>query len=114
MMPFWVQNSPYGGNPLPLDDFSPEVRGHRLKPEFVLGPTSGLFLLLALDLSGDIATATAAKDAVAAEVDKMPSHVYVSVFTCQDELKAPLEPTTDRARVLKTLQSVESIGDPAC
>jgi hypothetical protein len=95
---------------LSLPMLSVEARGRSVAPEFLLGPDSDLFLLIALDLTGDAAAAADAKDALAAEIGKLPQRAYISALNCQDELRVLQEPTTDRSRVLAAIQSVEVTG----
>jgi hypothetical protein len=112
-VPFWVQTA--HGEPAPpisVRDLSVEVRGHKLKPDVLLGPKSDLFLLIGLDLTGDAATAEDAKDALVKEIAKLQPRTYVSVFNCQDELRVVQEPTLARDRWVQAVQSVAAIGKP--
>jgi hypothetical protein len=95
---------------LSLRTLTVQARGRRVVPDFLLGPDSDLFLLIALDLTGDVASAADAKDGLAAEIEKLPPRVYVSVLNCQDELRVLQEPTVNRARVVAAIQSVEVTG----
>jgi hypothetical protein len=107
-IPIWTHGGDSGKpSGLSLRDLSIQMQGRKVTPEFLLGPDSDLFLLVALDLTGDNATAT---DAENAEIEKLPRRAYVSALSCQGEVHVLEEPTTNRAYVLKSVRSIEVTG----
>jgi hypothetical protein len=110
-VPIWFA-SPDREHPqkLSANDLAISERGRKLVPDFLLGPDSDLFLLVALDLTGDVAWATDAKNALAEEIGKLPPRAYVSALNCGDEMKVLEEPTLNRARTVAAIQSIEVTG----
>jgi hypothetical protein len=110
-VPIWVTGNEKD-NPaaLSLRALSARVRGHKVIPQFLLSPESDLFLLIALDLTGDVATAADAKDGLAEEIARLPPRGYVSALNCKDELGVVQEPTPNHARVIAAIHSVEATG----
>ena len=110
-VPIWLQASDADQpSPLTAGELSAHVRGRKIVPDFLLGPDSDLFLLVALDFTADPAAASDAKEALGAEIRQLPPRVYVSALNCQDELRVLQEPTAARDRVMNSIQSVEVIG----
>jgi hypothetical protein len=92
----------------------------------VQGPGEGLILLLVLDLAGDLAFIEPAKQALAAEIAKMPPNTWVGVLRAQDGLRVLTDPAPEReaslaavreigiaakAGLLDTVETAEQIGD---
>jgi len=112
-VPYWVRS--VRGDPIPAVDrrgLLVEVNGRKTEPELMLGPGSALFLLIALDLTGDTSVASDSQNALASEIRKLDANTYVAVFNCQDELRVLQEPIRNPDQSAKTIQSVTATGKP--
>ena len=76
-------------------------------------PDQDLILMLVLDLAGEVSVADRAKDALAAEMDQMPSTAHVAVLRAKDDLRVILDPTLDRAALQAAIRSTPVSGRAA-
>lgn len=76
-------------------------------------PEHDLMLMLILDLAGDVSVADRAKDALAAEMEQLPSTVHVALLRAQDDLRVVLDPTRDRGAVQAAIRSTPVSGRAA-
>jgi len=98
-----------------VDDVQATVLGSTA-PAKVVGlvtPDHDLILMLVLDLAGDVSVADRAKDALAAELEQLPSTVHVALLRAQDDLRVILDPTLDRAAVQTAIRSTPVSGRAA-
>ena len=77
-----------------------------------LTPADPQMILLVLDLSGDLGSIEPAKDAMIAEIEKLPPAAYVAVLRAQDELSVLADPTNDRAAVADAIRNLNISGRP--
>lgn len=77
-----------------------------------LGPNSDQMILLVLDLTSDLSLIDAAKQAVIAEVSKLPSNAWVGLLRAQDGLHALVDPGADRKPLIEAIQSLSNSGQP--
>lgn len=98
-----------------VDDVQATVLGSTAPAKIVglLMPEHDLILMVVLDLAGDVNVAHRAKDALAAEMDQLPSTVHVALLRAQDDLRVILDPTRDRAAVQTAIRSVPVSGRAA-
>jgi hypothetical protein len=76
----------------------------------VMGPSEELLLVLALDLTEDLSLVELAKEALAAEIARLPENVYVAVLRAQDGLRALADPTNEREPVLRLIRELPVAG----
>jgi hypothetical protein len=60
-------------------------------------PQDDLLLLIVLDVVGDLTLVDAARQAAAAEIEKLPASAWVGVLRAQDGLRVLMDPSADRA-----------------
>ena len=72
----------------------------------VKGPGDDLMLVAVLDLSGDLSLAEPAKDALAADIEKLPQRTAVAVMRAQDGAKVLADPGTDRAASVSAVRDL--------
>lgn len=96
---------------------SEELKGLTAKAEMknarivrVKGPTDGLILLIILDLTGDLTLVDAARAAISAEIEKLPTTVWLGVLRAQDGLRVLTDPTGDRSSVNAAIQQSPVAG----
>jgi hypothetical protein len=78
----------------------------------VLTPQDPQMILLVLDLVGDLASIEAAKEAVSAELGKLPESTYVGLLRAQDGVSVLVDPTADRAEVMRAIENLTVSGRP--
>ena len=76
----------------------------------VEGPNDGLLLIVVLDLAGDLSLAEPAKEALAAEIEKLPPRDFVAVMRAQDGPKVLADPGADRAPALTAVRDLPVSG----
>lgn len=74
------------------------------------GPSSDLMLFVVLDLTGDLASAGPARDALCEEIGKLPENAWAAVFRAQDGLHVLADPSPDRAAALEAIRNVQVAG----
>jgi hypothetical protein len=79
----------------------------------VHGPEDDLVVLAVLDLAGDPAFASPAKDALIAGVRKLHSRAWVALLRAQDGLRVLLDPTADRDALAAAIEAVPVSGKAA-
>jgi len=107
-IPAWIEEGQCG----PVPKFEATFNG---KPSPVIsqkGPGSDQIILLILDFTGDISFVEAAKQALAAEITKLPSNTWVGLLSDQDGLHVLADPGPKRKELLKALQELAGTGKP--
>ncbi len=106
-IPVWVESN--GAAPA-APEFKATVDGSLSRVLGVKGPADDLLLMVVLDMTEDLTRAGLAKEALAAEIGKLPSKTTVSVLSAQDTLKVLADPTADRAAVTEVIRSLKISG----
>ena len=130
-VPVWLESkaddASAGRAPLlAMKDLRATLEGAPSRVMDVKGPGNDLLLLVVLDVVGDLSLVEPAKDALIAEIDKLPPNTYVGLLRAQDGLKVLVDPTADRrtvtaaieglpvsgkAGLLETVETITRIGD---
>ena len=76
----------------------------------VEGPGGDLLLVVVLDLAGDLSLAEPAKDALAADIAKLPPRTAVAVMRAQDGAKVLADPGSDRAAAAAAVRDLPVSG----
>jgi hypothetical protein len=112
--------------PLTAKNLTATVAGTEAHLVDVKGPGDDLMLVAVLDLSGDLSLAEPAKDALAADIEKLPQRTAVAVMRAQDGAKVLADPGMDRvasvsavrdllvsgkAGLLNTVETVTGLAD---
>lgn len=107
-------------------DLSATLAGAEARVAGVKGPGDNLLLVAVLDLAGDLSLAEPAKEALSADIEKLPEHTDVAVMRAQDGPKVLADPGADRspavaavrdlpvsgkAGLLNTVDTVEALAD---
>jgi len=101
-VPTWVEGNPQ----LTPRDFTARQQGNDCRVVAVQGPGDELVLLLVLDFAGDLAYIEPAKEALAAELPRLPANAYVGLLRTQDGLRVLLDPTPDRNPVIAGIREM--------
>lgn len=107
-IPVWTDSS----KPLKAADLKASVDGKPAKILRLETPSSGLMLLLILDLTADINEIDLARNALISTIGKLPPEVYVGVLRAQDGLRVLLDPTPDREAIAKIIHTFPVSGTP--
>lgn len=91
-------------------DFSVRLNGKAAPVLNAKTPRDAQMILLVLDLAGDLTDAQAAKDAVTAEISKLPPSTFVAVIRAQDGPTVLVDPTADRSAVARAIQDAPVTG----
>lgn len=78
----------------------------------LLAPGSDLFLLLVLDLSGDLTLADPARQALLKRLAALPANVRVALMRAQDGLRPALDPGAPRAELTAAIESLATAPRP--
>lgn len=107
-MAVWSDAS--NGAVLAPKDLTATLSGAESRVVDVKGPGDNLMLVVVLDLSGDLSLAENAKDALAADIGKLPPRTDVAVMRAQDGAKVLADPATDRAAAVSAVRDLPVSG----
>ena len=91
-------------------DLTATLSGAESRVVDVKGPGDNLMLVVVLDLSGDLSLAENAKDALAADIGKLPPRTDVAVMRAQDGAKVLVDPATDRTAAVSAVRDLPVSG----
>ncbi len=96
--------------PLSPKDVTVTVAGKSARVLEVKGPADDLLLVTVIDLAGDLSLAEPAKEALAAEIEKLPPNAAVAVMRAQDGPKVLADPGGDRAPAVSAVRDLPVSG----
>jgi hypothetical protein len=105
-----AQNGATFAASLAVKDLSATLEGAESRVVEVKGPGDDLMLVAVLDLAGDLSLAEPAKDALAADIGKLPSRTAVAVMRAQDGAKVLADPGADRAAAVSAVRDLPVSG----
>ncbi|MBM3725258.1 MAG: hypothetical protein FJW40_07535 [Acidobacteria bacterium] len=86
------------------------INGKAVRLQRLLGPSDGLVLLVISDLTGDIAAADAARQALTAALAPLPPTVFTSLLRAQDGLTALTNPSSNRDALRTAFDTIPVTG----
>jgi hypothetical protein len=107
-IPAWVEEGDCG----PAPKFTATFNGKPAPVTAQLGPGSDQVVLLVLDFTSEITLVDAAKEALKAEISKLPANIWVGLLRDQDGLHVLADPGPNRQPLLDALQDLASTGKP--
>jgi hypothetical protein len=107
-IPAWVEESRCGAAP----KFAATLNGKPARVTSQLGPGSDQIILVVVDLTGDLALVNAAKQALSAEVSKLPANAWVGLLRDQDGLHVLADPSPDRKPLRNAITDLAILGKP--
>ncbi len=107
-IPAWVE----GKNCAPAPKFEATLDGKPAPVTAQLGPASDQIILVVLDLTSDLSLIEAAKQAVIAEISKLPSNAWVGLLRDQDGLHVLADPSPNRRPAIEAIRSLSTSGAP--
>ncbi|NWF85302.1 MAG: hypothetical protein HXY18_15920 [Bryobacteraceae bacterium] len=113
---------PANGQPIDSSALTIKVEGKPARIVRTRGADAPLLLLIVSDLTGDLTLADAARQALLAEIEKLPPSAWIGLLRVQDGLQVLLDPTPDRAAAAAALNALAITGranlldslEPAC
>lgn len=107
-IPAWIDGGSCGSNPA----FQATFNGKPTPLIAPLGPGSDQVILLVLDLTADASLVDTARQAVSAEISKLPANTWVGLLSDQDGLHVLADPSPTREAVLDGIKNLASTGKP--
>ena len=107
-IPAWVEEGHCDAAP----KFEATFNGKAVPITARLGPESDEIILLVLDFTGDMSLVDAAKQALIAQISKLPPNVWVGLLSDQDGLHVLADPGPNRQPLADAIQALASIGKP--
>ena len=94
----------------PLPGLKAAAEGNPARVIRIKSPSDDLIVLIVLDVTGDLTLVDAARQAAAAEIDKLPTNAYAGILRSQDGLRVLLDPSPDRPATIASLQNAAVSG----
>jgi hypothetical protein len=107
-IPAWIETNDCSLAP----KFEAALNGKPVPVTAQVGPTSDQVILVVLDLTGELSLIDTAKQAVVAEVSKLPRNAWVGLLRAQDGLHVLADPGANRQSLIDAIQSLPNSGDP--
>lgn len=107
-IPAWIesQDLPAGSS------FAATLNGKPAEIASKLGPRSDQIVLLVMDVTGDPALVDPARDALIAEISKLPANIWVGAMRAQDGLRVLADPAAERTGVIDAIRNLPNSGNP--
>jgi len=107
-IPAWIETNDCSLPP----KFEAAFNGRSVPITAQLGPSSDQIILVVLDLTGDLSLIEAAKQALSAEISKLPSNAWVGLLRTQDGLHVLADPSANRQPLLDAIRSLSNSSEP--
>jgi hypothetical protein len=107
-IPAWIETNNCALPP----KFEAALNGKSVPVTAQLGPGSDQVILMVLDVSGDLSLVDPAKQALIAEISKLPQNAWVGLLRTQDGLHVLADPGRDRQPLLDAIRSLSNSSQP--
>ncbi len=107
-IPAWIETGECNLTP----KFEATLNGKPVPVTAQLGPASDQVILLVLDLTGELALIDAAKQALVAEISKLPQNIWVGLLRTQDGLHVLADPGPNRQPSIEAIRSLANSPEP--
>jgi hypothetical protein len=107
-IPAWIETNGCAQPP----KFEAALNGKVVPVTAQRGPASDQIILLVLDLSGDLALIDAAKQALTAEISKLPQNTWVGLLRTQNGLRVLADPGPNRQPLLDAVRTLTLSSEP--
>ena len=107
-IPAWIETNDCALPP----KFEATLNGRSVPVTAQLGPSSDQIILLVLDLTGDLALIDAAKQALVAEISKLPRNAWIGLLRTQNGLQVLADPSANRQPAIDAIRSLSNSSDP--
>jgi len=106
-IPVWVKSP---AEDVTTGGFEVRIGGDPVRIVRTRGPRDDLLLLLIWDLTGEITRVEAARKALAGTLEALPRNAWISLLRAQDGLQVRIDPTPDRAAIMKASEALAPGG----
>jgi hypothetical protein len=107
-IPAWVEGNNCGKSP----EFEATFDGKQVPVTSQLGPGSNQIILVVFDVTGDLSLIDPAKQAVIAQISKLPANTWVGLLRDEDGLHVLADPSPNRKPLIEAIQSLANSGAP--
>ena len=107
-IPAWIETNNCALPPR----FEAALNGKMAPVTAQVGPGSDQVILVVLDLTGDLSLIDAAKQALVAEISKLPHNAWVGLLRTQDGLHVLADPGAERQPLLDAIRSLSNSSEP--
>ncbi|MBS1854224.1 MAG: hypothetical protein JST11_02580 [Acidobacteria bacterium] len=107
-IPAWIDGGNSGSRPA----FEATLNGKPAAIRSQLGPASDQIILLVMDVTGNPSLVDPAREALIAEVAKLPHNAWVGLLRAQDGLHAIADPAPGREGVTSGIRDLPGTGNP--
>jgi len=101
-----------GDPPLDSSHLKIAINGKPARVARLLAPASDLFLLLALDFSGDLSLVEPARQALLKRIAELPVNCRVALLRAQDGLRVAVDPSAPREELAAAIESLTLAARP--
>lgn len=105
-IPVWAE----GGKLIAATDLQATIGGADARILDIKAPGDDQIVLVVLDLSGDVALADPAKEALISRIRSLPDSTWVGLLRAQDGLSVLLDPTPDRDAAVQAIRTLPVTG----
>jgi hypothetical protein len=107
-IPAWVEPNHCASAP----KFGAVLNGKPVPVTAQLGPDSDQVIVIVLDLTGDLSLIGAAKQALIADISKLPKNALVGLLRTQDGLHVLADPGANRPTMIEAIRSTLNSNEP--
>ena len=101
-----------GNPPLEASQVKIAINGKPARVLRLLAPASDLFLLLALDFSGDLSLVDPARQEILKRIAELPANCRVALLRSQDGLRVAVDPAAPRDELIAAIESLTVAARP--
>jgi len=101
-----------GDPPLEASQVKIAINGKPARVLRLLAPASDLFLLLALDFSGDLSLVDPARQEILKRIAELPANCRVALLRSQDGLRVAVDPAAPRDELIAAIESLTVAARP--
>ena len=107
-IPAWIDSE----TAVTAPKFEATINGRPAGISLQLGPSSDQVILLVLDVTGDPAYVDPVRQALVAEISKLPPNAWVALLRAQDGLHVLADPGPDRHPAIDAIENLPNSGHP--
>jgi hypothetical protein len=101
---------PFEGEAVSAQEMKATVNGAPAQLARLIGPRDPLVIIVVLDLAGDLSLVDPAREALVAQIEKLPPHVTVALLRAQDGLRVLEDPGTSADKLAETIRALSISG----
>ena len=107
-IPAWIETE----NAATASKFEATLNGKPVEISSQLAPSSDEIILIVMDVTGDSSFVDPAREALDAEISKLPHNAWAGLLRAQDGLHVLADPAADRGPITESIKSLPNSGNP--